>query len=302
MQTFNPEDCLIFDCITGSNLYGTATKDSDIDYRGVCIPPIDILLNPFIRFDQKDSGFVVKDRTIYNLSKFMILCADANPNIIELLFVPDKNIIFKDDRWDLIVENRKYFLSKKAKYTFTGYAWSQLNAIKSHRQWFLNPPKNKPQRKDFGLTDSPIVSGENLQSVLNVSQDLFMPEYREEFAREREYRQTKQKWDNYISWRDNRNPARRELEDKYEFDCKHASHLFRLMTEGKELLLTGNITFPLENAEELLAIKNGKYSYDEMLEKAEMMDKEFESWYNQSPLPNAPNRNALAKLYLNIIK
>ena len=301
MDTFDPEKTRIFDCITGSHLYGTATEDSDFDYRGVCIPPLDILLNPFIEFDQKDSGFETEDRTIYNLSKFMKLCADANPNIVELLFVPDSNIFFITEKWEKIRENKKYFLSKKAKYTFTGYAFSQLNAIKAHRQWFIDPPKDKPHRKDFGLTDSPVISGDNLVAALNINQDLFLPEFREEVIKERSYREAKRKWDNYVAWRDNRNPARREMEDKWGFDAKHASHLFRLMTEGKELLLTGNITFPLPNAEEILAIKNGKYTYDEMLEKAQTLDSEFEMWYNESSLPVAPNRNKLAELYLEII-
>jgi predicted nucleotidyltransferase len=56
-QDFNPLDFLIFECITGSNLYGTATPLSDMDYRGICIPPLEVLLNPFMSFDQKDSGF-----------------------------------------------------------------------------------------------------------------------------------------------------------------------------------------------------------------------------------------------------
>jgi hypothetical protein len=72
------------------------------------------------------------------------------------------------------------------------------------------------------------------------------------------------------------------------------------MTEGKELLLDHKITFPLSNAEEILQIKNGKYSYDEMLEKAECMEKDFEKWYSESTLPNSPDRNKLLNLYLEL--
>jgi hypothetical protein len=73
------------------------------------------------------------------------------------------------------------------------------------------------------------------------------------------------------------------------------------MTEGKELLLTGNITFPLVNNQEIRDIKNGKYTYDEILNIAETLDQEFELWYSESILPKAPNRNALTDLYLDII-
>ena len=301
MTSFNPEDYLIFECITGSRLYGTSTPESDFDYRGICIPPMNVLLDPFMGFDQKDSGFEEGDRAIYALGKWMKLCADANPNIIELLFVPSENVIVSSDVWNVIIENKNLFMSKKVKYTFTGYAFSQLNAIKNHRQWFVNPPTEKPTRKMFGLTDSPIVTGENLQFAMNIPHHMFKDEYHDELVRERNYRDAKKKWDNYISWRDNRNLLRREMEDKYGYDAKHASHLVRLMTEGKELLLTGNITFPLPNAEEITAIKSGKYSYDEILEMAETMEKEFETWYAKSPLPNAPNKKELTELYLNIV-
>jgi uncharacterized protein len=301
MKQFNPEDFKVFECITGSHLYGTNTPESDIDYRGVCCPPLEILLNPFTPFEQKDSGFEEEDKAIYNLSKFMKLCADSNPNIIELLFVPDNKILYKTKEWETILKNKKSFLSKKARYTFTGYAFSQLNAIKNHRQWFLDPPKNKPHRKDFGLTDSPIISGENLDTALSINLELFKEKYQDELQKEREYRLSKKKWDNYVSWATNRNPARKELEDRFGYDVKHASHLIRLMTEGKELLLTGNITFPLENCEEIKAIRNGKYVYEEIIFMAETLEKEFEDWYEKSILPKSPDRKALTELYLCVI-
>ena len=155
----------IFEAITGSQLYGTNTPLSDVDYRGVVVPPMRVLLNPFYPFEQKDRGFEEDDRTLYALSKFFQLCADSNPNIIELLFIPKQNIVLTTKYWDKIIQNRELFLSTKARFSFSGYAMSQLNAIKRHRQWFLNPPTKKPERADFGLTDSPIISGENLPSL-----------------------------------------------------------------------------------------------------------------------------------------
>jgi uncharacterized protein len=298
MNNFNPEDYLIFECITGSQLYGLSTPESDTDFRGICIPPKEILLNPFMGFEQKDSGFEEDDRAIYALGKFFKLCADLNPNIIELLFVPEDKIIYNTPAWDMVIKNRILFLSKKAKYTFTGYAFSQAKAIERHRQWFINPPKEKPIRKQFGLTDTPLTSAVNIDSL---PYELFRPEVVDELRREREYREVKKQWDNYVAWRDNRNPKRKALEDNFGYDLKYASHIIRLLAEGKELLLTGNITFPLPNAEEIRAIKNGKYSYDEFMVMILMMEKEFETWYEQSVLPNAPDRNKLLELYYDII-
>ena len=77
-MNFDIEQYKIFECITGSRLYGTSTPDSDYDYRGCAIPPLKILTHPFENFDQKDSGFEEKDKSIYNLKKFFQLCADFN--------------------------------------------------------------------------------------------------------------------------------------------------------------------------------------------------------------------------------
>lgn len=50
---------------------------------------------------------------------------------------------------------------------------------------------------------------------------------------------------------------RRDLLEKFGFDCKGVSHSIRLMTQLRQLLETDNIVFPLENAPLLLEIKVG---------------------------------------------
>lgn len=301
-MNFDVEKCRIFECITGSRLYGTDTPESDFDYRGVCVPPMDILLDPFNNFNQKDSGFKEEDRCIYNLSKFIKLCADANPNIIELLFVPKEKRLINSSAWEYIVDNRDLFISKKAKFTFSGYAFSQLKLIERHRKWFLNPPKEKPERKNYGLPHEPIVNSswvKTLKDSLNLS--ILKEKYKDQYLNERKYLKDKESWDHYITWQKHRNPKRKPLEERCGYDTKHASHLVRLMTEGEELLTTGKITFPLENRDEILAIKNGKYSYEEIIEIADNFDNKFNELYQVSKLPHSANRKALTKIYFNVI-
>jgi predicted nucleotidyltransferase len=298
---WNPVDYRIFETVSGSQLYGTSTPYSDIDYRGICVPPMEILLDPFHGFEQKDSGFEEEDRTLYALGKYMKLCADGNPNIVELLFAPESCWVYSSKYWEHILENRHLFISKKVKFTFSGYAFSQLHKIEQHRKWFIDPPKEKPTRKMFGLTDSPRISGEGLIAVSNIAFDLLEPKFRDEVRSELDYRAAKQSWDNYMSWFTSRNPKRKELEDKYTYDTKCALHLFRLMYEGRELLLTGKITFPLNERDELLEIRNGKYSYEEVIEKARELEKQFDDWYNQSTLPYSANWKELKNLYWQII-
>ena len=78
------------------------------------------------------------DLVIYDLAKIFQLATDANPNILELLFLDDRDILYQQKSWEILRENRDLFLSKKVKHTYTGYAMSQLKRIKGHRSWLMN--------------------------------------------------------------------------------------------------------------------------------------------------------------------
>lgn len=140
---------LISEFITGSNLYGTNTPDSDVDTRGVFIPTIEY----FLGFAQQTKGYSDKidDTEYHELRHFFKLALKCNPNIIEYFFIPPEKMLKSSKEWEIILENKDLFLSNKAKYTFTGYAFSQMKRIKNHRSWLLHPPKKKPERTDFGL-------------------------------------------------------------------------------------------------------------------------------------------------------
>ena len=301
VEQFDPIEYRVFECITGSKLYGTDTPDSDLDTRGVIIPPMEVMIDPFMRFEVKD-GFDGEDRALYDLGKFMNLAADCNPNIVELLFVPDQLVLFKKDVWEKVVAHRHLFLSKNVKHRFLGYAISQLEAIKRHRQWFIDPPDREPTRAEYGLEQTPSVSMAWLHSMKQtMNYQLLRPEFVEEIRKEEAYRDAHRKWENYRMWQSKRNPKRRGTEEEYGYDTKYASHLFRLLSEGRELLLTGKITFPLPNAEWLLAIKNGLYDYDDILALAQDAESDFDRWYAESPLPDKPDRNALKSIYYDIV-
>jgi predicted nucleotidyltransferase len=300
-MSFDPIAHRIFETVYGSRLYGTATIDSDMDLRGCCLPTMDVLLNPFMSFEQKDSGFEEEDRVIYALGQFFKLCADCNPSIVEMLFAPKRFWVYTSWHWEEVVRNRELFLSKNARYRYAGYAVSQFYKVKRHRRYFTAPIDHKPTRKEFGLSDIPVISGDGLNAVMNVSYDLLHPNFVEEIRKEREYRDAMKEWKDFVSWRDGRNPARKKTEEKFGFDCKGSSHILRLMHEGKELLLEGNITFPLPKADDILAVKNGEYTYEQIEEIVKDLDRNFDLWYNESPLPKSPDRNKLTELYFKIL-
>lgn len=134
----------IFRCRAGSHAYGTNIASSDIDVRGVFIAPPSHIISCTQFVEQVEvSG---EDTTIFELQKFLKLAADCNPNIIELLFTDEENIIEMHPAWEKIRAQRGLFLSKKARHSFSGYAISQLKRIKGHHRWITNPqPKEEPR-------------------------------------------------------------------------------------------------------------------------------------------------------------
>jgi uncharacterized protein len=119
---------------------------------------------------------------------------------------------------------------------------------------------------------------------------------------ERGYRNQMHEWHQYQNWKATRNPARAELESKYGFDCKHGYHLVRLMRMAREILTNGKVIVKRPDREELLAIRNGSWSYDQIVEWAERQDKELDEIAAHSKLPKAPDRAKLDEICVSIVE
>ena len=149
----------------GSQSYGTALPDSDNDYRGICIPPPEYRGSFLKNFEQ-----VVQNRpedvVVYEVRKFFRLAAQCNPNILELLFVEEEDVLQKDAFGQVLRLIRGEFLSQAAFYTYRGYAQSQLKKIASHRGWLLDPPDEVPTREEFGLPSRGSINHEYHQVAL----------------------------------------------------------------------------------------------------------------------------------------
>ena len=126
---------------------------------------------------------------------------------------------------------------------------------------------------------------------------------------ERAYAKAKQVYDSWVSWKRERNPARRELEEKSGYDTKHASHLVRLMRMGYEIITEGKVIVNRKgvDADELLAIKNGAWSFDRVMEFKDIMENKLDEEYARQkklvamgepvPIPREVNKEELNKLY-----
>lgn len=120
---------------------------------------------------------------------------------------------------------------------------------------------------------------------------------------ERQYTGAKREWDQYQNWKKTRNPARAALEAKYGYDTKHAYHLVRLIRMCGEVLSTGKVIVKRPDREELLSIRNGAWSYDQLIEFAESEDIKLNELYLTSTvLPKSPDREKLDQLCISLVE
>ena len=344
------KDLIIFEAISGSHAYGLATEDSDIDKRGIFIAPTEYNISCYKKVEQVEVPN--EDTVYYELRKFLKLAGECNPNIIELLFMPDDCVKLCSPAMHKILANRHLFLSKKARHTFAGYAYAQLKRIIGHKKWIANPqPKEPPKISNYCkmIDDEGLVVKDD-ERLSDLSQDTFLVNtfqsaekqilrifYSPEFFKEKlgwfdktntntkcvdiddrklfekaiyygiliinfkEYKADLDKWKHYWDWKNNRNEKRAALEEQCGYDSKHAMHLVRLFRCCEEILTQGHIHVRRPDAEELLSIKNGSWSYDQLLEYATNMDIRMGELYESSKLQFSADYEGIDKLYRSLV-
>lgn len=273
------ETNLIYKVIAGSQAYGLETEQSDLDVRGVCIPPRRYLLG-LGAFEQCESKDATGDTVIYALAKLVRLALVCNPNIIELLYADPRHVLFIDDYGRRLLDHRHLFLSRLAQQTFAGYAISQLRRIERHHRWLADPPDHQPTPEEYGGW---LVEGRSR-----------FPDHQAHGA----YQAALKHWNHYQTWRHNRNPARAELEQRYGYDTKHAMHLFRLLKMGAEILETGQVHVYRPDREWLRAVRDGLLSYEQVLDLAAAHEARLAALAEHSPLPEEPDYEAAEDLLI----
>src|SRR5215510_1794187 len=112
----------IFVSLAGSHAHGTAHAGSDVDLRGVCIAPLSTRLSLFRSFEQFEGSLAGTlwehvrgqlerhpsaqrslagkvESVLYDVAKFLGLCAAANPNALEILFADPRDWLYETPAW-----------------------------------------------------------------------------------------------------------------------------------------------------------------------------------------------------------
>ena len=120
--------------------------------------------------------------------------------------------------------------------------------------------------------------------------------------REKKYQQAKAHYKSWQHWKNERNAARKEIEERCGFDAKHMLHVFRFMGCCKELLSTQALSVTRPDAEFLREIRAGVYSFEELETMYEVQDAELAQLYETTQLPHTPQHALIEALGVNVIE
>jgi len=94
--------------------------------------------------------------------------------------------------------------------------------------------------------------------------------------------------------------GRQDLIDKFGYDTKFAMHSVRLLTSGIQILKTGDFSTFRSNREELLDIRNGKFTLEQIIMIINDLDKEINELYDTSKIPDSPDYKKINKWLINL--
>ena len=152
----------------GSGVHGTSiTGQDDRDEMGLCLEPRQFVtglarvpdgtggLRPSVRFEQYErhtardrpgglanrSGAGDLDVIIYSARKWARLALAGNPTVLLVLFVPDEEVVFRDQAGAELTANAHRFVSRLAASRYLGYLRAQQAAMTGQAGAHTNRPE-----------------------------------------------------------------------------------------------------------------------------------------------------------------
>jgi len=286
----------------GAHLYGTATSDSDIDYKGIFMPEKkDVLLGRIPKSHSHSTGQNESRNTkndidveIYSLHYFIKLACDGQTVAMDMLHAPDEMILQSSHIWQAIIKNRHRFYTRNLK-SFVDYARRQASkyGIKGSRinaalQVLDLLKKEDPEKKMREIWDDL----PRIEHCYDVAPDPNgMRQYQvcgksiQESATIGYVIPILEKFHNDYGGR-----ARLAAENK-NIDWKAVSHALRAAYQTRELLTENHIAFPLKTAPFLIKVKQGELDYlTEVAPALESLMEEVEQLSRNSTLPETVDR------------
>lgn len=152
-----PDDLILLG-YRGSIVHGTYVLNSDPnsiddkDILGVFVAPKE----HYLGFNHNaDKPYEKKlrewDMVFYEVRKFIYLLIKSNPNVLIMLWLPDKYYIYSTSPGWTLVLNKEIFISKQIYHSFTGYAHGQLHRMTNWKFEGYMGEKRKGLVEKFGF-------------------------------------------------------------------------------------------------------------------------------------------------------
>lgn len=288
----------------GSYAYGTNVESSDLDCRGCVLnSKMQILTNEnFEQFTNEQT-----DTTIYSFNKLISLLINANPNTAEMLGCKPEHYLYLNSVGQELLDHVHMFLSKKAVYSFGGYANQQMRRMSNlsarvvgqseREQHILSSIKNAyvtfPE-KYFEFSEDNIRLYIDKSDQEEYDTEIFMDVNLRHYPL-RDYKSMWSEMNNIVKdyskiGKRNKNAVAR---DKLG---KHMMHLVRLYYMCFDILENERIvTYRDKEHDLLMDIRNGKYLDDnkqpvpEFFEMVDELEKRLEYDKKNTSLPEKPN-------------
>jgi uncharacterized protein len=118
---------VIYRCVIGSQAYGLADAESDVDRRGIYLPTAELHWSLYGVPEQLENDET--QEAYWELQKFLVLALKANPNVLECLFTPlvEKATPLAEE----LLAMKSIFLSRLVYQTYNGYVMSQFKKMQA---------------------------------------------------------------------------------------------------------------------------------------------------------------------------
>jgi predicted nucleotidyltransferase len=106
----------------------------------------------------------------------------------------------------------------------------------------------------------------------------------------------------YWKWVSERNEDRYNVNQNHgqNYDSKNMMHTIRLLHSCEQIFKNNSLNIRVDNREELLDIKTGNWSYDDVMKKAENLIQSIDYFHSKSSLPEYPNLEMTTRILVKI--
>lgn len=317
-------DNVMFLTLGGSHAYGTNVEGSDIDVRGVALNRPEELIG-LSNFEQVQDH--ATDTTVYAFRKFVELVSRCNPNTIELLGNKPEHYLQVSSAGRMLLDNKEIFLSKRAVYSFGGYAQAQLRRLQVALAKERVPPMEKGEfilttcnsamytlEENHGIPHG-LVRVELSKELDNDDEPVIMVYPDAAYAYLQEFGlplydlhaylgELKGIVKSYGSMGRRSEKALRKGDKKLN---KHAMHLIRLYLMAFDILEKGEInTYREHDLDLLMSIRNGKFMLEdgsyapEFFEMVSRMDARLKHDAGETSLPDHPDMKKIEEMLMTV--